>query len=502
MKNPLVIDGHSLRIKDVVQVAKAHRPVVLHRDALTTLNRVRAAVEQLLQEKKPFYGINTGFGALAEKSIPQSDLKKLQHHLILSHAVGIGEPLSINSARALMLLRANALASGFSGCRGKIPEHLLTLLNAGCAPYVPCKGSVGASGDLAPLAHLGLLLLGIGDAFVQGKLVSAKKALQHAGLSPLILEAKEGLSLINGTQAMAAVGCLAVNDAEQLCLLADIIGACSLEALMGIDIPFDPRIHKARPHAGQAASAKLLRAMLEGSQIRKQNIQCNKVQDAYSLRCMPQVHGASRGAVAHVQDILACEINSATDNPLVFERKHGIDVLSGGNFHGQPLALALDYLAIATSELANISERRMEQMLNPNLSCGLPPFLAPQAGINSGFMIMQVAAASLVNENKVLSHPASTDSIPTSANREDHVSMGMTSANKAAQIVENTYIVLATELLMACQGIDLRTPAKPSKRVRRVVELVRAEIPFAPEDRLFSVDLKKAIALCKSGVLT
>ncbi len=501
-KRVLVLDGHSLSLEDVRAVARGQALVRASDAVRERMERARALVDAIAAGDTPAYGINTGFGALAEVRISKSDVRALQENLIRSHAVGVGEPLPAPSARALLLLRANTLAVGHSGCRPTVLEHLVSLLNAGVAPYVPSRGSVGASGDLAPLAHTAMLLLGEGDALVDGQRVPAADALAKAHLEPLTLMAKEGLALINGTQAMAAVGTLALLEAERLCRLADVVGALSLDALQGTFRAFDPRIHGARPHPGQLASAQNLLALLDGSEIMESHRDCDKVQDPYSLRCMPQVHGATRDALAHVRSVLEREINSATDNPLVFlDGDYGVagdDIVSGGNFHGQPLALALDYLAIATAELANISERRVEQMVNPALSSGLPPFLAKNPGLNSGFMILQVTAASLINENKVLCHPASVDSIPSSANREDHVSMGMTSANKAVTVIENVRRVLGIELLCACQGVDLRGSFKPGRALRPVYERVRRDIAFAEKDRAFQQDLEAIERICAS----
>ena len=492
-----MLDGHSLSIEDVINVAKHAKIVTVSSKTLEHIDRVRVFVDKLAQSDAPHYGINTGFGALAETKIDRSQLDQLQRNLILSHAVGVGDPLDIVEARAMMLLRANTLAKGHSGCRGEVLQYLVKLLNSNCAPYIPCKGSVGASGDLAPLAHLALLLLGEGNAFIGNKQVTSKAALEHAKLKPLTLKAKEGLALINGTQAMAARGLVNLVDAEKLCDLADMIGACSLEALHGSIKPFDARIHEVRAHAGQQTSVNILRLMLQESEINQSHKNCGRVQDAYSLRCMPQVHGATRDALNYMRRVLEIEINSATDNPLVFLTENGIDIVSGGNFHGQPLAIALDMLAIAVAELASISERRIEQMLNPALSSGLPAFLAAHPGINSGMMIMQVTAAALVNENKILCHPASTDSIPTSANREDHVSMGMTSANKAKIIVDNVYYVLAIEWLAACQGIDFRAPHKPGLGVQQLKNKLRERVTFAEHDRAFGEDIKQSYDLLR-----
>ncbi|MBM4283279.1 MAG: histidine ammonia-lyase [Deltaproteobacteria bacterium] len=509
-KSGVLLDGKTLKLDDVLDVATGRAVVQVDAAVRERLARARALVDDMTRGDEPHYGINTGFGALAEKKIPRDKLAVLQKNLIESHAVGTGEPMSVEVARGLMMLRAATLAVGHSGCRPLVLDALVALLNAGCAPCVPKKGSVGASGDLAPLAHVALLLLGQGDAFVTTahggtQRVSAAEALARADVTPVVLEAKEGLALINGTQAMAATGLHALVQAERLAVLADVIGALSLDALQGTKAAFDPRIHHARAHPGQLRSAANLRALLHGSEIMESHKDCDKVQDPYSLRCMPQVHGATRDTLAFVRAVLTREINSATDNPLVFlDGDYGVagdDVLSGGNFHGQPVALALDYLAIATAELANISERRIEQLVNPALSSGLPAFLAPDPGLNSGFMILQVTAAALINENKVLCHPASVDSIPSSANREDHVSMGMTSANKAAVVVDNVTRVLGIELMTACQALDLRAPLRPGRPLQDVFARARKDIAFAPVDRAFGVDMEKAIALARTDEL-
>lgn len=503
----LVLDGNNLTLAHVQAVARGALPLALGAPVRERMTRARALVARMAAGSEPVYGINTGFGALAEVRIDPSQVERLQLNLIRSHAVGVGAPLSFEASRALMLLRANTLAVGHSGCRVEVLEALVALLNAGCAPFVPSRGSVGASGDLAPLAHCAMLLLGEGPAWIQGEATSAAAALAHAGLAPLVLEAKEGLALINGTQAMAALGTLALLEAERLCVLADMIGAASLEGLQGTVRAFDERVHRARPHPGQLCSAQNLRTLLAESEIMRSHAgpAHHKVQDPYSLRCMPQVHGATRDALAHVRSVLEREINSATDNPLVFLDGDfdiaGDALLSGGNFHGQPIALALDYLAIASSELANISERRIEQLVNPALSDGLPAFLAPDPGLNSGYMILQVTAASLLNENRVLCHPASTDSIPSSANREDHVSMGMTSANKAMQVLENVRRVLGIELLCACQALDFRQPLAPGRGVQAMHAWVRARIPFSAEDRAFSADLEAVDAIMRDDGL-
>mgnify|MGYP000861794712 CR=1 FL=1 len=481
----LELDGQSLTLADTATVAAGASPA-LSASALPRINQSRLFVEQLLARGEVAYGINTGFGKLSEVVIPHDELRTLQRNLVRSHACGVGEPLPEPVVRAMMLHRANVLAKGYSGCRPVVIETLLAMLNAGVHPVIPSRGSVGASGDLAPLAHLALVTIGEGEAIYQNERMTGGAALQRAGIAPLELEAKEGLALLNGTQAMTAVGGLAVWQALQLAQAADVIGALTLEALRGTPVAFDEKIHAVRPHAGQQASAARLRALIAGSEIRESHRDKAvdpRVQDAYSLRCMPQVHGAVRDALAHVRSIIETEINSATDNPLVFAEQQ--EVLSGGNFHGEPVALALDYAAIAIADLATISERRVERLVNPDLS-GLPAFLSPQPGTNSGLMIAQVTAASLIAENNVLAHPASVFTLPTSANKEDHVSMGMTAALKLAQITQHVEIVLAIELLCAAQGLEFLKPLKPSPALQAVYERVRAVVPALGQDMQLS----------------
>lgn len=456
----------------------------------------------------PVYGVNTGFGALAETRIAEQDVRDLQRNLIRSHACGVGPDLGEDEVRAMMLLRAQVIALGYSGVRAEVVDLLAEMLARGVTPRIPSQGSVGASGDLAPLAHLALVLMGEGEARLNGELMAGGEALSRTGLKPLTLQAKEGLALINGTQYMTGVGALAILDARELARAADVAGAISLEALKGSKIPFDERLMRVRPHPGQAACAANLRAMLSTSEIMESHRNCDKVQDPYSLRCMPQVHGASRDAIAWSEGVLAREANSVTDNPTVLEAQDDggpVEVVSGGNFHGQPVALALDLAAIAVAELANISERRVEQLVNPALSSGLTPFLAPQSGLHSGFMIAQVASASLVSENKVLCHPSSVDSIPSSAGREDHVSMGSIGARKLQQVIANVRSSLAIEVLTACQGIEQRRPLAPSgpvaaahAAVRRVVEPLETDRPLYPdiaavEELIRSGDLLRAV---------
>lgn len=493
----VAIDGVSLTIEQVLEVAERRKHAKLTPAAAEAVRAARALVEARAASGEAVYGVNTGFGYLANVRIPEADLEQLQVNLIRSHSVGVGEPLAPDATRALMLLRANVMATGRSGVRLATLELLLAMLEHDILPVIPGKGSVGASGDLAPLAHLALAMIGEGEVVAKGAKIDSASALADAGLEPLSLGAKEGLCLINGTQVMGALGVLALARAEALCKLADVAGAASLEANKGTVVAMDERIHAVRPHAGQRTSAENLRRLLADSEIAQSHADCDRVQDAYSFRCMPQVHGATRDVLAFVRQTLEVEINSATDNPLVFAEDG--EMLSGGNFHGQPLAFALDFLAIAVAELANISDRRVEQLIDPALS-GLPAFLVENSGLNSGYMIAQVTAASLVNENKVLVYPASADSIPTSANREDHVSMGMTSARKALQVVENTTVCLAIELLCGCQAIDLIGLA-PAKGVGAAHTSVRTVVPYMEEDRVLHSDVGAVVELFSSGRL-
>jgi histidine ammonia-lyase len=456
-------------------------------------------VQRVARQRSPVYGVNTGFGKLADQPISLEDIEQLQQNLLRSHAAGVGDPLAPEEIRGILLLRANVLARGHSGVRPVLVDHLLTLLDHNILPVIPCRGSVGASGDLAPLAHLSLVLIGEGEAFVGGRRISGKAALARAGLPSLSLKAKEGLSLVNGTQAMLSLGLLALRRCMALVAAADAAGALSLEALKGTPVAFDPRLHRLRPYRGQRTVASNLRGLLKDSAIRTSHLSCARVQDAYSLRCMPQVHGAVRDAIDYVRDTLAIEMNSVTDNPIVFPE--GEEVLSGGNFHGQPLGLALDHLAIAMTELASISERRVERLTNPEYG-DLPPFLSPHPGLHSGFMMAQVTAAALASENKVLSHPASVDSIPTSGNREDHVSMGMGSALKLKQILTNAEHILAIELLCAAQGVDFHRPLLPGRGSRRILQLIRRRVKWLDHDRPLTSDIEHIRELIVSGILT
>jgi histidine ammonia-lyase len=490
--NALHISGNDLTLEAVCEVAAERRPVLLAPDARTLVDRARAVVDEIVAGNKLAYAITTGVGKLSDVRIAGDQIRELQINLVRSHAVGLGDPLSAPEVRAMMLLRANSLAKGYSGVRAIVIDTLCEMLNRGVTPFVPSQGSVGASGDLAPLAHLALATIGEGECIVSnGPRIPASDALRQAQIKPLRLEAKESISLINGTQAMLAVGTLALLSAETLVDSADVIGGLSCDALKGTDAAFDERIQHARPHRGQMKSAANLRKMLEGSEIRESHRTCGRVQDAYSLRCIPQVHGAVRDTLAHCREVFEIEANSAVDNPLVFvgSNKNGNgDVISGGNFHGEPLAFALDFLGIALSALAGISERRIERLVNPALSEGLPPFLAQGAGLNSGFMMAQVAAAALVSENKVLAHPASVDSITTSGNKEDYVSMGMTAANKLKRMVENTRNVLAIEAMAGAQAIDFLAPLKTSKRGQAAHAAIRSVCPKVDKDRVMYND--------------
>ncbi|OLB23625.1 MAG: histidine ammonia-lyase [Acidobacteriales bacterium 13_2_20CM_55_8] len=501
----LHINGNDLALHAVREVAVDRRPVLLDPDAREAVNRARAVVDALVANNKVSYAITTGVGKLSDARIAGDQIRELQTNLVRSHSVGVGEPLSISETRAMMLLRANSLSKGYSGVRYVVIDALCEMLNRGVTPMVPSQGSVGASGDLAPLAHLALSLIGEGECVDEkGQRIASAEALRRAQIKPLVLEAKEAVSLINGTQGMLAVGVLAWLSAETLVDSADVIGALTLDALRGTDVAFDERIHKVRPHNGQLTTATNLRKMLEGSQLRDSHRDCDRVQDAYSLRCMPQVHGAVRDTLTHCREVMEIEVNSAVDNPLVFVKNpkqadgEG-DVLSGGNFHGEPLAFVLDFLGIALSALAGISERRIERLVNPALNEGLPPFLAPGAGLNSGFMMPQVTAAALASENKVLAHPASVDSITTSGNKEDYVSMGMTASLKLKRIVENTRNVMAIEAMAAAQALDFLAPLKTSKRGQAAHAAIRAVCPTMDRDRVMYQDFVRIAEVIASG---
>ena len=494
----LELDGQKLPLELIARVAAGDERVALSSQARARVEESRRVVEKIVAENRTVYGVNTGFGRLSDVHVPPADLRQLQLNLVRSTACGVGPPLSEAETRAMLLLRANVLARGYSGARPVVIDRLIAMLERGVCPVIPEKGSVGASGDLAPLAHLALTVIGEGEAFYGGERMASAEALRRAGIQPLQLEAKEGLALLNGTQAMSAVGGLALARAERLARIADISGAMTLEALRGTPVPFDERLHEVRPHRGQIDVAAHLRELLRHSQIRESHLQNDpRVQDAYSLRCMPQVHGAVRDALHHARQVVESETGSVTDNPIVFADTD--EVLSGGNFHGAPIALVLDYAAIALTDLAGISERRTERLVNPDLNEGLPPFLTSHAGTSSGYMIAQVTAVALLNEMKILAHPASIDNLPTSGGKEDHVSMGMTAATKLRSIVENAEYVIAIELLAAAEGLEYRAPLLPGRGVRRAYEVIRARVPRLTEDRALSAEIEKIAGAIRAG---
>ena len=501
--NTLVISDKDLDLNQIRNFVETKPQVQLADAAKKRITASRNIIEDVVDSGKTVYGVNTGFGKFADVRIPKEETAELQRRLVLSHAAGVGEPMPESIVRLMMLLKIKNLSQGYSGIRLETLQLLLDALNHDIIPFVPQKGSVGASGDLAPLAHMTLLLLGEGKAFatVDGKrtLLPAEQALKAANLTPVTLQAKEGLALLNGTQAIQAYGLNALLQAENLIRAADIIGAMSLEALLGTLTAFDARIQKIRRHPGQIDVAWNVRKLLQDSPIvESHRYSDHKVQDAYSLRCIPQVHGAVRDGLAYVKSVFEREMNGVTDNPLIFPDNG--DVLSGGNFHGEPLALAADHLGIILAELAGISERRIEHMLDPHVS-EMAGFLTEEGGLNSGFMIAQVTAAALVSENKVLAHPSSVDSIPTSANKEDHVSMGTFAARKAKEIAENVTNVLAVELLCAAQALDLRAPLEPAPATAAALDLVRGRIAHWKEDRLMHVAIDSARELIESGAV-
>jgi histidine ammonia-lyase len=482
----IMIDGNSLTMKDILAVAAKNAKIELSASACKKVQKCREYVEKVIADGKVVYGLTTGFGKFSNVTISKADIDELQENLIMSHSVSVGEPFNKVQTRAIMLLRANVLAKGYSGIRLQTLQTLIDMLNSGVHPIIPRQGSVGASGDLSPLSHLALVLIGRGKAEYQGDAIDGKTAMLLAGINPVKLAAKEGLALNNGTQVMAGLGVLSFLEAENLVKTADLIAAMSIDALKGTPRAFDKLVHNLRPHKGQVTSAANIRNLLHKSKLRDSHRNCENVQDPYSLRCTPQVHGAVRDAMDYVKKTLEIEINSATDNPLIFADED--KVISGGNFHGEPLAIALDTLAIAISELASISERRIEQMLNPSLNRGLPPFLAARPGLDSGYMIAQLTAAASVSENKVLSHPASVDNIPTSANQEDHVSMGSVSANKLLQVVENVNTVLAIELMIAIQALDYREmQSSPAIEILRYK--IRKKVKPLKRDRILYEDI-------------
>ena len=498
------LDGHHLTLDDFVAVARFGARVELKEEARRAMQKSRDLAEKIMRENRVAYGITTGFGDFATVAVPEEMSSQLSNNLILSHCVGTGEPYSVEVVRGMMLLRANALCVGVSGVRPLLVERLIELLNKGVTPWVPQKGSLGASGDLAPLSHMGLVLLGMGQAYYQGELLSGKEALDRAGIPAIdTLVSKEGLGITNGTCAMTSVGALHLYDTIAAARMADLIGTLTLTALTGQLNAFQDRIHQVRGQEGQIRVARNIRLLTAGSEI-LEKAQGDRVQDAYALRCMPQVHGAVRDALAFIRSRVEIELNAVTDNPLMFLEDEA--VISGGNFHGEPMALPFDFLGIACAELASISERRTERMVNAALSNGLTPFLTTEGGLNSGYMIVQYSAASMASENKVLAHPACVDSIPSSANQEDFVSMGTTAARKAGQILENTRSVLAYELLTACQAVDIRrrlnTHGQGLSPVHEAIfRHVREKVPFMETDRELWPDIQQVERMIRSGEL-
>jgi histidine ammonia-lyase len=498
LNSTLEISGQPVTLEQIAAVANGDVAPVLAGSARVRMRAARELIENLIRENRVVYGVNTGFGKLSDVHIPPSELELLQLNLVRSHSCGVGQPLSEAETRAMMLLRANVLALGNSGCRIEVVEALLKMLERRVHPVIPEKGSVGASGDLAPLAHLALSMIGEGQCFYRSQCLPSADALRAADLAPLRLGAKEGLALLNGTQAMSAVGGLALYRALRVTALADLAGAMTLESLRGTPVAFDERIHRLRPHLGQLAAAAHLRELLKDSEIRASHLTGDpRVQDAYSLRCMPQVHGAVREALNHARAVVELESGAATDNPLVFADSG--DVLSGGNFHGAPLALVFDYAAIALTDLMSIGERRIDRLVNPDVNEGLPPFLSSRPGTSSGYMIAQICAVSLLNEAKVLAHPASIDNVPTSGAKEDHVSMGMTGAIKLRNIVSNAEHVLAIELLAAAEGLEYRAPLRSSEPIERAHDLIRSMVPRLIEDRPLSYDIQRIAEAIQRG---
>ena len=494
--NTVIIGDGPLSIESLAAIARENARVEISPAARARVGAARSLVEQWVREGRPVYGVTTGFGALCDVAIPREQTRALQENILMSHAAGVGDPLADEVVRAVMAVRIQDLSKGRAGVRTETLDSLVQLLNSGIVPVVPEKGSVGASGDLAPMAHLALVMIGKGEAFHGGVRMTGAQALAAAGLRPVHLDAGEGLALINGTQVMAAITALAVIDAERLAMTADVACSISLEVLMGTNVEFDPRIHSSRPHPGQIEAADNMSRVTRDSAIMSSHKECGRIQDAYTLRCSPQVHGASRDAIRHARRVVEIELDSATTNPLIFAETG--EFLLGGNFHGQPLALAADFLCIAAAELANISERRTERLVNPQLS-GLPAFLVNDSGLNSGFMIAQYTAAALVSENKVLSHPACVDSIPTSANKEDHVSMGTISARKCRTVIANVESVIAIELLCGCQAVDLLTKGRPGRGTEAAYKTCRRSVAVLDRDRELSRDIATMAALVRTG---
>ena len=496
----IIIDGNSLTLDDLVNVARYNFPVEISKEAVEKVKISRQIVDDIVEAEQISYGITTGFGKFSDVAISKEQSRQLQKNLIMSHSCGVGNPLSEEMVRAMMLLRANALSKGYSGIRYESLDVLISMINKKVHPIVPEKGSLGSSGDLAPLSHMVLTMLGLGEAMYQGKKMSSKEAMEKAGIKPLeYLGAKEGLALINGTQCMTAMGAITIYDTINLMKTADISLCLTMEALNGITCAMDERVHLVRPHKGQFNTAKNVLKIVEGSEMVSEQGQL-RTQDAYSLRCSPQIHGAVKDALEYVKNKIEIEMNSVTDNPIIFPGENQ-KIISGGNFHGEPMALAFDFLGIALSEMANISERRLEKMVNPALSHGLPAFLVNQGGLNSGFMIVQYSAASLVSENKVLAHPASVDSIPSSANQEDHVSMGTIAARKARDIMDNVRKVIAMEILTSVQAIDLRGKKKLGIGTEAAYNIVREHTQFIDKDRIMYKDINICEDLIKDNLL-
>jgi len=493
--NKVILDGNSLTLEDFIRIVRGGFRVELSEEAMKRVEKARSFVDRFVQEEKVVYGITTGFGKFSDVVISSEEAKELQRNLIISHSCGVGNPLQEEAAKGIMVLRINALAKGFSGIRPSTLNTLVQMVNNNVNPVIPEKGSLGASGDLAPLAHMVLVMIGEGEAYYNGQRMPGAKAMEMAGIETVELTSKEGLALINGTQVMTSIGALALYDAIMLAKTADIAASLTIEALNGITDAFDPKVHNARGHLGQINSADNLLKILKGSSMTTRQGEM-RVQDPYSLRCTPQIHGATKDALEFIKSKVETEMNAATDNPLIFTEEE--EVISGGNFHGQPIALPFDFLGIAIAELANISERRLERLVNPALSNGLPAFLTRKGGVNSGFMIVQYSAAALVSENKVLAHPASVDSIPSSANQEDHVSMGTIGARKARDILENTKKVIAMELMGACQAIDIRGKSGLGMGTEEAYRIIRDRITTLENDRIMYTDINMAEEIVQS----
>nr|WP_321502485.1 histidine ammonia-lyase [uncultured Dethiosulfovibrio sp.] len=498
MRGTVVIDGHSLTLQDLVNVARKGYNVEVSPEAIRKVNTASALIQKWVDQNRIIYGVTTGFGDLATVKVDTAKCTLLQENLLKSHAVGVGEPLPVETVRAIMLLRLNGLTAGHSGITMETLTQMVNFLNLDIIPHVPSQGSVGASGDLCPLSHIAVAMLGDGDVFYKGVRMSALEAMSKAGLKPIHLHPKEGLALNNGTAALTGLGALALWDSLTLAKTADIAGALSVEALHGVPYAFDERTHSIRPHQGQVDVASNIRRLIGDSQI-IEKFKHERVQDAYSLRCIPIVHGASRNALRFIKESIELEMNSVTDNPLIFPETE--DVISGGNFHGQPIALPMDFFGIAVAEFGSISERRVSRMVDKSLSNGLPPFIIGDSGVNSGFMITQYTAAAVVSENKTLAHPASVDSIPTSANQEDHVSMGYWASLKGTRILENVQKVLGIEILSACQGIDFSKPLTPGAGTKAAYDRFRQEVPFLEKDAFLYPLMDQAISIVKSGSL-